>query len=77
MLENFNEGRSKSYYCIAATVLKTDELEEAIKEAFNKSASLEIKAKARLMHAILDDIAIKNNYHLRLRRKSGLSAGKT
>ncbi len=30
MLQEFNEGRSKSYYCIAATVMEIGELEEAL-----------------------------------------------
>ena len=30
MLQKFNEGRSKNYYCIAATVLESDELKTAL-----------------------------------------------
>ncbi|WP_243668727.1 hypothetical protein [Methanoculleus chikugoensis] len=37
MLNDFNEGRSKSYYCIAATVLELDELEEALSRAREES----------------------------------------
>jgi hypothetical protein len=33
MLKDFNEGRSKSYYCIAATVLEIEELGEALTQA--------------------------------------------
>ena len=70
MLDQFNEGRSKSYYCIASTVLEVDELEKAIKEADNRSKDLGIKEKAKLLHSILDDVAVKNNYYLKLRKKS-------
>lgn len=38
LLKQFNEGRSKSYYCIAATVLNINELESACPYA--KSAGL-------------------------------------
>ncbi|MHB1346503.1 MAG: DUF3795 domain-containing protein [Candidatus Humimicrobiaceae bacterium] len=69
MLEKFNEGRSKSYYCIAATILKVNELEEAITEAKSKSEGLDIKEKAKLLHLFLDNIAQKNNYYLKLRKK--------
>jgi len=69
MLDQFNEGRSKSYYCIAVTVLKVDELEEAIVEAKSKSEGLDIKEKAKLLHSILDGIAMKNKYCLKLRKK--------
>lgn len=69
MLDNFNEGRSKSYYCIAATVMEPDELKEAIKEAGNRSKGMDIKGKARILHLILDGIAAENNYCLKLRKK--------
>ena len=38
MLANFNEGRSKSYYCIAATVMEIGELKEALASAERDSA---------------------------------------
>jgi len=33
MLDNFNEGRSKSYYCVAVTVMKIEEINEALVKA--------------------------------------------
>jgi hypothetical protein len=68
MLQEFNEGRSKSYYCIAATVMETGELEAALSEAKKNSDGLEIKEKSRVLHAILDEIARHSNYHLKLRK---------
>jgi hypothetical protein len=32
MLQEFNEGRSKNYYCISATILEIEELKNAIKD---------------------------------------------
>lgn len=69
MLDEFNEGRSKSYYCIAATVLEVDELEEALEEARSGSKDLNIKEKAKLLHSILDRIAAEKKYYLKLRKK--------
>lgn len=68
MLEHFNEGRSKSYYCIAATVMTKGEIEQALEQAKQKSDDLDIKAKAKLLHCILDDIAKKKGYTLKLRK---------
>lgn len=68
MLDGFNEGRSKSYYCIAATVMEVDELEDAIARAKKDSYGLDIKKKARILHEILDEIADKKKYNLSLRR---------
>jgi hypothetical protein len=68
LLHEFNEGRSKSYYCIAATVMEIDELRSALEEAAARSESLNIKEKSRMMHAILNGIALKKGYCLRLRK---------
>jgi hypothetical protein len=67
-LELFNEGRSKSYYCIAATVLEIDELKEALTETRKAATGLEIKEKSLALHSALDEIAERNNYCLRLRK---------
>jgi hypothetical protein len=68
LLREFNEGRSKSYYCIAATVMSIDELKESLEEAAAGSKSMNVKEKAKLMHAILDDTTRKKGYNLRLRK---------
>lgn len=68
MLQEFNEGRSKDYYCIAATVLETTELEGALAQAKTDSGRLDRKGKAKVLHASLDEIAERKNYCLKLRR---------
>lgn len=68
MLTEFNKGRSKSYYCIAATFLEIEELELALAEVKQKSIKLDIKGKSRYLHFILDDISRKKNYYLEIRR---------
>ena len=68
MLGEFNDGRSKSYYCIAATVFKLEELENAINAAKERSVGLNLKSKSKLLHSILDQIASDNKYFLKLRK---------
>lgn len=68
MLQEFNEGRSKSYYCIACTVLAIEELNEALKEARKMSEGSGIKEKSGILHTILDHIAHKKGYTLKLRK---------
>ena len=68
ILKDFNEGRSKSYYCIAATVLEIEELKDALIKARKESNGLDIKSKSKLLHFILDDIAETKNYCLKLRK---------
>lgn len=67
MLRDFNEGRSKSYCCIASTVLEIDELAEALTKAKEESRGLDIKDKSKILHSILDGIAERRNYLLKLR----------
>ncbi len=68
MLVNFNEGRSKSYYCIAATVMEIEELEEAVLKAKKDSNGLDVKSKSKILHKIFDEIADKKMYRLKLRK---------
>ena len=67
MLEGFNEGRSKRYYCIAATVLEIEELETALIQAKSASERTDLKSASRILHSILDEIAESEQYHLKLR----------
>jgi len=68
MLKNFNEGRSKSYYCIVATVIEIEELKEALAQAKKESCGLDVKGKSKVLHSILDEIAEKKGYCLKLRK---------
>lgn len=69
MLQDFNEGRSKNYYSVAATVMDIDELRNAIKEAKLCSKGLEIKEKSKILHSLLDRIAEDETYFLKLRKR--------
>jgi hypothetical protein len=68
ILAEFNEGRSRSYYCIAATVMEIEDLKEVLGRAQEEYEGLGIKDKSRVMHTILDSIASERNYYLRLRK---------
>lgn len=68
MLEKFNEGRSKTLYCIASAVLEVRELEDVLTEAKNKTENFGIKEKAQILHQILDKTAEKKKYLLKLRK---------
>jgi hypothetical protein len=68
MLKEFNEGRSKSYYCIAATVLEIGDLEKSLAEARKQTSELGPKEKARILHAILARVADIKKCYLRLRK---------
>jgi hypothetical protein len=68
MLQEFNEGRSKSYYCIAATILTPVELRDALDEAKRKTAGADVKSMSKALHEALDNAAARNGRILRLRK---------
>ena len=68
MLQHFNDGSSKSYYCIASTVLRIDELRDGLAKAEAESRNLQLREKARVMHSILDSVAEEKGYLLKLRK---------
>ncbi len=68
MLQEFNDGRSKSYFCIAATVLEIGELKGALDKVKKRSEGSGIKERSKLLHSILDEIATQKKYHLKLRK---------
>jgi len=68
MLLHFNEGRSKNYYCVAATILEVNELREALTKAREDSKGLETRGRSKVLHSIIDEIAERKNYFLKLRK---------
>jgi len=68
ILAEFNEGRSKTLYCTAATVLEIGELESVLEKARAKSQGLDIRARSEVMHSFLNEIADNKNYLLKLRK---------
>lgn len=71
MLAEFNEGRSKRFYCVAATVLETGELETALTRARQAAVGLDLKQRSKVMHAELDAIAAGKGACLNLRKPAG------
>ena len=68
MLLEFNDGRSRTLYSIAATVMQVRELKEAMAEARRKSRGADLKAKAAILRSLLESVARENGYCLKLRK---------
>ena len=68
MLAEFNEGRSKSFYCIVATVMDIQEMTQVIAQARNDSVGKDIRGKSKTLHLILNKIAEERKYNLKLRK---------
>lgn len=68
MLDEFNEGRSKSFYCIAATILEIHELEDIMERAKKESGGMDKKSKARVLRDIINKTSEQRGYYLKLRK---------
>ena len=68
LLEEFNDGRSKTLFCIAASVMGAEELDQVIRTVHGHSEGLSKQEKALLMRSQLMEIAKDRGYCLRLRQ---------
>jgi len=64
MIADFDDGRSKSYYCRSAALLDLAALESSLNAAVRKIKadhvkSNDVKSKARILRAILDKLALR------------------
>jgi len=74
MLDQYNEGRSKSFFCIATALLSIDDLENALKTSEQKVqadnvSKTDLKSKSKILKRILNEIAAKDGIELKLRKK--------
>jgi len=73
MLQGFDDGRSRSFYCIATTLLPVPDLETALDEcerSVNEAgiAAGDAKSKARLLRRHLEGVAAGAGIELKLRK---------
>ena len=66
LLKYFDDGRSKSFYCIAVTILPIKSIEKSLKEV---EQSDDNKTRARALKKSLNEIAVKEGIELKLRKK--------
>jgi len=69
LLQNYNEGRSMSFYCKACTMIPINLVNDAMKESKKKIArekinNSDLKAKAKIMKSAIKDIAVKYNVNM-------------
>ena len=74
MIKDFDDGRSRSFYCIATTLLPITDLEIALDKAdqrieADKIGSDDIKSKSKTLKGFLDDFAAREGIELKLRKK--------
>lgn len=69
LLTNFNDGRSKSFYCIACALLPLDKLQEVLRFTHSLNNRLEPKEKSKLTKEYCLKIAGSLNIDLKLNHK--------
>ena len=74
MLEGFDDGRSRSFYCIAATLIPIDDLEASLAEAergvkADGVAAEDVRTKAGVLRELLQGCAGRRGVELKLRKK--------
>jgi len=74
MLKNFDDGRSKSFYCIATTLLQITDLETSLGKTEQRLKAEKInlndtRLKSKILKEFLNESAARNEVDLRLRKK--------
>jgi len=76
LLENYNEGRSMSFYCLATILMPPELINEAVDKlkkglASNQLNRADMKATAKTLREIIQGLAQQRGIELRLRQKGG------
>ena len=74
LLENFNDGRSKSFFCLATALLSIEDIENALEESNERIMDEKIdlkdlKTKSKILRDSLNKIANVKSIELKLKRK--------
>jgi predicted RNase H-like nuclease (RuvC/YqgF family) len=75
MIDDFDDGRSRSFFCRAAALLSLNSLESSLDKATQKikTGDIEpndIKIKARILKGLLNEAGFKEGIELKLRTNS-------
>lgn len=75
LLENYNDGRRKSFFCIAVNLLELQDVKSVVEQIVpeTKSGNLNLKEKAALAVNLFQTMAAKRNIVLKLNKKPAKS----
>ena len=69
LIDNYDEGRSKSFYCTSCQLIPLDKLKEALVDVETRIAeATDIKEKAKLVRAAINSLADNLQIDLKLRK---------
>lgn len=69
LLENYNDGRKKAFFCLAVNLLELDDLRKGMEQIKEEGSGLSIKEKAAHIAGLLREISDQKGICLKLRKK--------
>jgi hypothetical protein len=71
LLSNYNDGRRKTFYCVAINLLPLQDIENVMKQVVENISfnNLTIKEKAEMVTSLFQNLAIQQGLVLRLRKR--------
>jgi len=71
LLDNYNDGRSMSFYCRVAALMPPKLINKAVDEILTiyRGDDSDLKAKAKALRATIEDLASKSGIDLKLRKR--------
>ena len=71
LISEYNDGRRKTFYCVAVNLLQLHDIENVMKQIAEDSLDgITMKEKAEIIVSFFHDIAIKQGIILKLRKKT-------
>lgn len=69
LLENYNDGRRKTLFCLAVNLLELDDLRSVMKRIKEEEKGLSVKEKAAYTAALLREVSDQKGIRLKLKKK--------
>lgn len=69
LLERYNSGRNKSFYCQALSLLDFEKIKKTVERADNMVKELPLKERSKFMRTNIESLAMKEKVNLKLRKK--------
>jgi hypothetical protein len=74
-LDEFDDGRSKSFFCLSCTLLPLEELQECLTYASSIDMSLGVKPANKTLKSMIQTIADDLHIELKLNHKPAVKKG--
>lgn len=71
LLENYNDGRRKSFFCLAVNILELQDIKFVLEQIETEADGLTLKERALLAAGLFQVMAEKRNIVLKLNKKPG------